>query len=326
MSARHFELQPPDLSRWRGGNGAVNGVWRFESGTPGRDVLVSALVHGNELCGAWAVADALAAGLRPRAGALTFMFANLDAFDRFDPAVPDASRFVDADMNRLWGAMPWTQTDESTWGAEHRRVRTLAPIVERSEWLLDLHSMHEPGEALGLVGPLSGHALSALGLGAPSLLVADAGHSAGCRMRDHGRYGRADEEGTFALLVECGFHGDPRSADVARDVMARFLVASGALGDEDLPRSWRKPDDPRGQRLLEVTHAVTVAAGAPAHFEREWTNGELVREAGTLVAWTGGAEVRTPYDDCVLIMPTLVHASPGATLLRFARASGRRRA
>jgi predicted deacylase len=311
-----FEL-PPDLAPWRAGNTGVAGVWRFEGAAPGRDVLVSALVHGNELCGAWALVEALQQGLRPRRGALTLVFANLDAFDRFDPAVPHASRCVDADLNRLWGAMPW-RADPSRWGPEHRRVLALQPFVERGEWLLDLHSMHEPGPPLGLVGPLQHHAAQALRLGAPALLVADGGHRAGCRLRDHGAYGQAGAASRFALLVECGFHGDPAARTVALDALARFAVASGVVDAADLPACWRQPGDGR-QRLLQVTEAVTVADGEPPRLARPWASGETVRAAGTLIGWTGGAPVRTPYADCVLVMPTLVHAHAGATLVRFAR-------
>ena len=60
--------------------------WHFDSGVPGKRVMLSALIHGNELCGAWALKDALAAGLRPRRGSLTLAFCNLAAFDRFDPS------------------------------------------------------------------------------------------------------------------------------------------------------------------------------------------------------------------------------------------------
>ena len=31
------------------------GVWHFDSGVPGKRVMLSALIHGNELCGAWAL-------------------------------------------------------------------------------------------------------------------------------------------------------------------------------------------------------------------------------------------------------------------------------
>ena len=51
----HFALPVPDISAWRAGNTGVEGVWHFDSGKPGRNVMVSALVHGNELCGAWAL-------------------------------------------------------------------------------------------------------------------------------------------------------------------------------------------------------------------------------------------------------------------------------
>lgn len=318
MTLRNFELAPPDLTPWRAGNTGVEGVWRFDSGQPGRELLVSALVHGNELCGAWALCSALQAGLRPRRGALTLMFANLEAFDRFDPGAPDGSRFVDTDMNRLWGEMAWRHAPAAH-GSEHRRVLALAPFVERSTWLLDLHSMHEEGAPLGLCGPLPHHAAQALRLGAPALVVADAGHRAGRRMRDHGAYGDATQTEHFALLVECGFHGAPSSVAVAHDLLARFLVASGAVDDSDLPAGWRSVAPAPAQRLLTVTEAVTVGAGEPPRLARAWRSGETVPQAGTLVGWSGGQPVLTPYEHCVLIMPTLVHAAPGATLVRFAR-------
>jgi len=278
-------------------------------------------VHGNELCGAWALRSALVAGLRPRRGSLTLVFANLDAFDRFDPARPDASRCVETDMNRLWGAMDWRHG--IALAAEHHRVLALAPLVERSEWLLDLHSMHEHGEPLGLAGPLAHHAEQALQLGAPSLVVADAGHRAGRRMRDHGRYGQSGERAHFSLLVECGFHGAASSVAVAHDVLARFLQASGIVDEGDVPPEWRRATPPGGQRLLTVTEAVTVAAGAAPQLAQAWRSGEAVPHAGTVIGWNGGQPVVTPYDDCVLVMPTLVHATPGATLVRFARATAK---
>ncbi|KAG0920793.1 hypothetical protein G6F32_015420 [Rhizopus arrhizus] len=88
---RPFLLACPDLSAERLGNTDTPGVWHFDSGVPGRALMVSALVHGNELCGAWALKDLLAAGVKPRRGSLTLAFCNLDAFDRFDHANHDAS-------------------------------------------------------------------------------------------------------------------------------------------------------------------------------------------------------------------------------------------
>ncbi|HWT20447.1 MAG TPA: succinylglutamate desuccinylase, partial [Variovorax sp.] len=55
VSASAFELSPPDISAWRAGNTGTEGVWHFEAEQPGRRVMISALVHGNEVCGAWAL-------------------------------------------------------------------------------------------------------------------------------------------------------------------------------------------------------------------------------------------------------------------------------
>ncbi|MFY7939297.1 MAG: succinylglutamate desuccinylase, partial [Burkholderiaceae bacterium] len=103
MSELHFELPKPDLGAWRAGNTGTEGVWAYSAHPPGPHVLVTALVHGNELCGAWALLDALQIGLRPRRGSLTLAFCNLAAFDAFDANNSDASRYLDEDLNRVWG-------------------------------------------------------------------------------------------------------------------------------------------------------------------------------------------------------------------------------
>ena len=46
------ELEAPDISAYRNGNTGVEYVTTFDSGRAGPHVMVSAVVHGNELCGA----------------------------------------------------------------------------------------------------------------------------------------------------------------------------------------------------------------------------------------------------------------------------------
>ncbi|NBT11523.1 MAG: succinylglutamate desuccinylase [Betaproteobacteria bacterium] len=323
MNAPHthsprFELQAPALNHWRAGNTGIEGVWRFEASEPGRDVLVTALVHGNELCGAWALLEALEAGIRPRRGALTLAFCNLAAFDRFDPLDTDRSRFVDQDFNRLWGAMPWRR-HATELNREQQRVLELQPVVERADWLLDLHSMHAQGPPLGLTGLMAHHAAHAASWGAPGILVADAGHAAGTRMRDHGRFGHARDEQAVALLVECGWHGDLSSRTVALDMLHRFLHASGCLDHTDLPARWRSPDAPSAPQQLLVTHAITVQPGQAPQFHQDYRTGQVIEHCGTVIGHDGAQAVVTPYDGCVLVMPSLAHATPGATMVRLAR-------
>ena len=314
-----FQLPAPDLSAWRAGNTGVEGVWHFEAEAPGRHVMISALVHGNEVCGAWALKGLLEAGVRPQRGTLTLAFCNLEAFDAFDVADHDASRFVDEDLNRQW--LP--DRIEAGGTRERRRAAALLPYVTQADWLLDLHSMHEPSAPLTLTGIQPRNLRLAQAMRSPEHVVIDAGHEDGVRMRDFGRFGAPDADAqsdALALLVECGFHGDPASRTVAQDQCARFLRAAGTLDDaaiaQQLP-GWLQPDAPR-QWALDVTGPV-VARGEDFRFAQPFTGLEVIERAGTVIGWNEGEPVVTPYDDCVLVMPSTRQAKPGVTVVRYAR-------
>lgn len=308
-----FKLPVPDLSAERAGNTDTPGVWHFDSGVPGRALMVSALVHGNELCGAWALKDLLAAGVKPRRGSLTLAFCNLEAFDRFDHARHDASRFVVEDMNRVWSA---ERLDNPT-TPDRQRGAALRPWVQRADWLLDLHSMHEPGAPLLLTGVLPRNIALARRLKAPQHVIVDAGHKDGVRMRDFGQFGDPAREDACALLIECGFHGELASREVARDMVARMLVESGVIDATDVPAGWLLPD-PVAQRVLEVTNAV-VAPSMDLRFSEAWTGLETLAKAGSVIGWADGQPIVTPYDNCTLIMPSLRQLKPGVTVVRLAR-------
>lgn len=313
-----FTLEKPEIGALADGNTGTQGVWRFDSGMPGRHVLITALVHGNELCGAWALKGLLGAGVRPARGRLTLMFCNLDAFATFDPLDHDPSRFVEEDMNRQWSVERMASGET----LERRRALALSPFVAEADWLLDLHSMHEPGLPLALVGLSPLNEALAVAMAAPETIVADAGHKDGVRMRDFGRFGTEEgiAAGARSVLVECGFHGDPASRAVAEDQCARFLALSGVVDaatlEAQLP-GWRLPDAAR-QWLLEVTGGV-VATGRDVRFVEPYQGLEVIARAGTVIGHDAGVPFVTPYDDCVLVMPSVRQARAGVTVVRFSR-------
>ena len=63
--------------------------------------------------------------------------------------------------------------------------------------------------------------------------------------------------------------------------------------------------------------AVTAATGSFA-FVQAYRGGDVIRRRNTLIAMDGETEIRTPHDDCLLIMPSL-RPSRGHTAVRFAR-------
>ena len=309
-----IELTPPDIEPYRVGNTGVEYVTTFDSGTAGPHVLVTALTHGNEICGAIALDRLFRAGLRPRQGKLTLAFDNVAAYRNFDARVPIASRFVDEDFNRLWAPATLDSERQST---ELLRARILRPFVDAADFLLDIHSMQYATAPLMLAGTLDRSLALARRVGIPELIMCDAGHAAGPRMRDYGGFGDSASPKT-ALLIEAGQHWERRAAEVATDVMLRFLVTLGTLSREDA-RPIGGPDfdgHPR-QRTIQVTEAITIS-GANFEFVEDFRGLEVLPQKGTLIGRDNGREVLTPYDNCVLIMPSR-RLVKGQTAVRLGR-------
>jgi predicted deacylase len=312
LTPHPVQVARPDIARWAHGNAGVPYVHVVDSGLPGPDALITALVHGNEYTGAIVLDELLAAGLRPRRGRLTLAFCNVDAFARFDPRDPDASRFVDEDFNRVWSA---DRLDGPGDSAELRRARALRPFVDRCTHLLDLHSMHEPCVPLLVTGVLPDDIAFARDLGCHGQIVIDEGHADGMRMRDYRVGARAGQR--RSLLVEAGQHWDAAALAHARAITGRWLVASGAVLPGDVPAHWRGDEAP-ALSPVRVTHRV-VARSADFAFVSGYTGGEVIARAGTPIAVDAGEPVRTPYDDCVLVMPSLRQLRPGVTTVRLGR-------
>lgn len=299
------ELAPPDLEPWRAGTTGISYYSTFDSDRPGPHVLINALTHGNELSGAIAVDRLLREGARPVVGRLSLGFANVAAFRRFDPQAPRRCRFVDQDLNRVWSP---ALLDSATRSTELDRAREMRPLIDAVDVLLDLHSMQLPGAPLILAGPLAKGRALAEAIGTPALVVLDAGHEEGVRLRDYGGFGNPDSPKAAALL-EAGQHWAAASAEVALAVCRHFLNALGLM-PAALP-----PCPP--QRILEVTEIVTVRSDR-FRFIDHFAGLETIGRAGTAIAYDGEAPILTPYDNCVLVMPSR-RLVKGQTAVRLAR-------
>jgi predicted deacylase len=313
-NAYPIELTFPDISAHERSDTGIPYVHTFDSGAAGPHVMINALTHGNEVCGAIVVDALLRAKLRPRRGKLTLSFANVDAYARFDPSRPDAARFVDQDFNRVWTAQ--TLDNASLDSSELRRARAMRPVLDKVDLLLDLHSMHEKSKPLIVSGPLAKGIALAEKLGTPATVISDEGHPEGRRMRDYEGFGDPQSPGN-ALLIECGQHWEADALAVARDVTARFLALSGVIGAEDLPAGWTMPL-PEEMLIVRVTEPV-VANSLDFRFADAYTGLEVFPEAGSVIGWSDGEAVRTPYPDCMLVMPSLRQLRAGVTVVRLGR-------
>ena len=319
VSQLAVELQAPDIRGYRKLHPywpGIDYVIRMQSPKPGPHVLLQALTHGNELCGAIALDYLMREGVRPERGVLSLVFANVEAYRRWNPDHPHSNRYCDEDYNRIWSDEVLNSSRDSV---ELRRARTLCAYIDSADFLLDLHSMSAPCEPLMVCGVREGGGLKAVelsrALGLPRWLMMDTGHVAGLRMIERRAFSDPLAP-AVALLLEAGQHWEKSTAQVAMDLSLRFLAKTGTVGQEWVNARLKLPSVV--QQVIQVTEAVT-AKSHDFEWLADYQGLELVPDSGTAVARDGELRICTPYPDCVLVMPTRARFAPGQTMLRFGR-------
>ncbi len=288
-----LELLPRDLSAYREGNTGVPYVHRFGSGKPGPHVLINALTHGNEFCGMVACTHLLDTAVRPLRGTLTVSFANVAAYERFDPAEPLKSRQLVHNLNRIWGR-EWLEGDEDS--PELQRARELAPVVAAADHVLDIHSTSTAVQPFWVYPERAANSAAALTIGHPRVhLVMPQGLGSGTPLIQHGHLGNRMHPGA-ALVVECGGHFLHSTGACAVDVTLAFLAHFGLVAPAE-PRA-AAPEAQR-YRLLRTC----VIQTPEWRFVRPLVGFEVFAR-DELIALDGSTEIRSPCDGCTVLMPT----------------------
>lgn len=285
-----IELLPRDLSPYRAGNTGIDYVHRFESGQPGPHVLINALTHGNEFCGMVAACHLLDTAVRPQIGTLTVSFANVEAYQSFNPDSPFDSRQIDHNLNRIWSS-DWL--DGSQDSIELRRARALRPAVEAADHILDIHSTSQDVVPFWVYPAFERNAALACSIAQPAVhLVMPGNLGASTPLIRYDSHGRADGKGV-ALVVECGQHFKQASADLAVEVTLDFLGHFGLIDHQPTASV-----APRRFELL-YTHVIKHAE---FRFVRPLIGFEVFAK-GELIATDGDEEIRALCDDCTVFMP-----------------------
>ena len=292
-----LEVLPRDLSPYRHGNTGIDYVHRFESGKPGPHVLVNALTHGNEFCGMTAATHLLDHAVRPRIGTLTISFANVAAYQSFDPERPFDSRQLVHNLNRIWSPA-WLDGPEDS--PELRRARELRPVVAAADHILDLHSTSQAVQPFWVYPQFDRNGAAAMAIGRPSVhLVMPEGLGSGTPLIQHGLHGLHDScaGSGVALVAECGQHFLRASGELAIEVVLDFVAHFGLI-----ERAVNATVAPQRRFRLLKTHLIRMP---DFHFVRPLLGFETFAH-GELIATDGLDEIRAPCDDCTVLMPARV--------------------
>jgi predicted deacylase len=260
-------------------------------------VVLNALTHGNEFCGMTALLWLLEEGVRPVRGTLTLVFANVAAYERFDPARPLDSRFVDRDFNRVWTE---AILDADKTSVEAERARVLRPVFAAADALLDIHSTTFAVRAMLVYQDLDkcrrvAHALKA----PPTHIVSPGVKHPGGLLIEFGAFGEPGAANA-ALVVECGQHFAHSSGEIAIQTTLRFLDHFGLL-DRDVAAAHIRPAADETPSVYVIA-CVKVCKNDRARFVRPLQGFEEFA-AGEMIGTDGEEDIRAPFERCAVIMP-----------------------
>ena len=143
--------------------------------------------HGNELCGAIAL-DFLPPWRPAGARTADAVLRQCRGISVLRSGRPGASRFIDEDFNRRLVSQVLDGPRNSV---ELIRARTLRPLYDTVDLLLDLHSMQHATPPLVLCGATERGRRLAQAVGVPEWIVSDSGHASGRRLLDYAGFADA---------------------------------------------------------------------------------------------------------------------------------------
>lgn len=286
------EYDPVNIEPYAKGNTGIPYLWTFDSGKPGPHCMVCGIMHGNEIAGALVLDQLLSEEMRPLIGKLTFCFGNPKAYQLFDANNPTLSRFVDQDINRVWGK---ELTDKSQNSYEINRARELFPVISSVDYLLDIHSMQASGPAVAISSDSEAafdcvKKLTQI----PFVIAGKVPDPQLLRLRDLPHFNNSAHP-RAAIQIEAGQHWERETVVKANQIVRQFLQGYGLIRKSELPTM-------PPQRQLKTVQIMQQSADE-FHFSQDFQSGTFFEKAGSLIGTDGDKKITTPVDNCYLIMP-----------------------
>ncbi len=177
----------------------------------GKNLVVLAGVHGNEICGIKAF-DKLIPKLKIESGKVTFIYANLEA-------IKQNKRFIEKNLNRCFLQEQYEDIKNSL---EGRTAREIIPYLEKADIMLDIHASATKGSQPFVICDES--LMDEANIFDVKLVV--------CNF-DEFEPGSTDyymnQLSKKGFGIECGYLDDPKSQKIAKKAIINFLISNKSI-------------------------------------------------------------------------------------------------
>ena len=299
----------------------------FTAVQPGKRVLITGAVHGNELAGMHGIRRMIA---EIESGALAITRGSVTFVPITNPmAYAMKRRMGDRNLNRN------LQPTDAPIEFEDHIANWLCPLMSRHEVLLDLHSFQAQGQAFVMVGPENNSgeleptihgdierdwalrlgvkravdgwlSTYATGVAERRARATKENPSADKRHDLDAKYGVGTTEymrstGGMALTLECGQHVDPNGPEVAYRAIRNTLALFG-LTDE------AKPALALNAQGLHIAKVVDKFDKADT-FSRAWQSFDPIKAGEIIGTRANGDSVTAPSDGYILFPNAIAEAN-----------------
>lgn len=260
-------------------------TYTYTAENPGKNLVVFGAIHGNEICGPAAieqVRQGLESGiLKLKAGSVTFVpICNPKAHSL-------VRRFVDQNLNRIFKPNPHPDCYEA------QLANSLTPLVERADYVLDVHSFHTPGSSIVFQDYPGDERYAFAKVQDVAYLIKgfpDVYEDAGAPAYSVEKY--AMDVGAVAVTVEAGYHFEPESIKNAKKAILNSMIYLGLI--DGIIESTRP--------MHEVRMTQVVMKDAAGTFVQDFENITPVRAGEVILTYTDGRIYKAPRDG-FLFMP-----------------------
>jgi succinylglutamate desuccinylase len=272
-----------------------NCVWQIHSDKPGPKVLIFGGIHGDEPCGAKAIAKLIEAfntgSLTLKCGSLTLAYGNAKSLN-------EGKRYETHNLNRLFGV---SRTDSSY---ESMRVSILEKLILDSEYFLDIHSCSAPTPPFAMCEQETLEFTKSVG---PQNIVLGWSELEGDAAAMQGTTeGFGLQHGVQCFTFEAGLHIDPKAIDISYGMVMAFCKSVGIFSAED--------PQPQDCAIYKLT-GVTTKRYDDFTFLDQFASFSTIQK-GTSIYKENGKVVKAKESFC-MFMPTYSANLPLGTEMFF---------